>query len=191
MDHRQLKSQFERSQQVIPTTSPVLTETLVKIDRFTDRLMGLEQQVNTLWMARPQIPPKQERPTSQSTAEEPFFLYAIRPNSRLWTIAQKFYGQGTHYALLLEHNPRLGILIGPQTGQIHILKEKAQGIALFNQFSFHDKGRTYYRYLVNTNDTWEQIAWKFYGDRNQTPQLRALNPGKELLPGERINVLLD
>lgn len=129
-------------------------------------------------------------PAVTAVTQERFFRYQTRPTSTLWTIAEKFYGRGVLYPLLMEYNPKLGIIM-TQLDTVRILKDNAAAVAFFNRFSFRVKGRTFFRYKVGPDESWAHIAWKFYGDRRRAARLRSWNPRTELAAGIRINVLLE
>ncbi len=139
---------------------------------FTSRLAVLEQQADAPQLLRPNDSRQQASPSTKYMEKKRFFWYAIKPNSTLWTIAEKYYGRGVYYPILMEHNPGLGIMIGKHSGRIRILNNGAKAVTLFRRLFFSKMGQTFFRYKVGRGDTWRGIAWKFYGDRTKASRLR-------------------
>jgi LysM repeat protein len=113
-----------------------------------------------------------------------------QPNESLWDIASQYYQQGTLYPVLLETNPGLGIYFDPDYGKLRILKDRQAAKDLFARWVFTSGAKTFFRYPVQAEDTWETLSERFYGRVNEAASLQALNANIPLRPGTRVTVPL-
>jgi hypothetical protein len=169
-----------------------LEELAYKLERMEKVAGTLEGLASTL-AARPDPAPVSapEPELMQIANEDPFVSHAVADRETLWSIAERYYGEGFRYPLLIEHNARLGVQVGPHVGRIKILKDRKAAIELFNELSFRKGGRRFFRYKVNEGDTWPGIAGRFYRNPAQADLLRELNPAANLKAGERVTVRME
>ncbi len=116
--------------------------------------------------------------------------YTIASRDTLWSLAERFYGSGFFYPVLLEENPDLGAYSMEQGSKIDILEDAASARDIYRKFRSRRDRRLYWSYGVRQGDTLQSIALKFYNDGKKAADIARLNPGLELRPGLRIRLRL-
>ena len=119
-----------------------------------------------------------------------FWSYTIAGRDTLWSLAERFYGSGFFYPVLLEGNPDLGAYSMEQGSKIEILEDAASARDIYRRYRFWRGRRLYWSYGVRQGDTLQSIALKFYNDEKKAADIARLNPGLELRPGLRIRLRL-
>jgi hypothetical protein len=119
-----------------------------------------------------------------------FWSYTIASRDTLWSLAERFYGSGFFYPVLLEENPDLGAYSMEQGSKIEILEDTASARDIYRKYRFWRGRRLYWSYGVRQGDTLQSIALKFYNDGKKAADISRLNPGLELRPGLRIRLRL-
>jgi hypothetical protein len=159
------------------------------VAQVSQQLAALEQRVAII---ATQLPAANTRSSLAPPPDPEFkFLYhELQRNESLWDIASQYYQQGTLYPVLLETNPGLGIYFDPDYGKLRILKDRQAAKDLFARWVFTSGAKTFFRYPVQAEDTWETLSERFYGRVNEAASLQALNANIPLRPGTRVTVPL-
>jgi LysM repeat protein len=166
-----------------------LAKAAAGIAQVSRQLAALEQRVAVMPTQPPAV--TAGRRSALPSDPEPEFLYhEPQPNESLWDIASQYYQQGTLYPVLLETNPGLGIYFDPDYGKLRILKDRQAAKDLFARWVFTSGAKTFFRYPVQAEDTWETLSERFYGRVNEAASLQALNANIPLRPGTRVTVPL-
>ncbi len=120
-----------------------------------------------------------------------FRIYTTAKEDTLWRIAEKCYGSGYYFPVLMECNPSLHIY-GMEGGTpVRILKDKRLVQRLYQKITRLNGDQLYFYYRVVEGDTDESIARKFYNKEGPAKRIKELNPYAELVPGSRIKIGLD
>ena len=159
------------------------------IAQVSRQLAALEQRVAVM-AAAPPVANARSSLALPSDPEPEFLYHTPQPNESLWNIASQYYQQGTLYPVLLETNPGLGIYFDPDYGKLRILKDRQAANDLFARWVFTSGAKTFFRYPVQAEDTWEQLSERFYGRVDEAASLRALNANIALQPGIRVTIPL-
>jgi len=159
------------------------------IEHVSQQVAALEQRVAELATQPPALDTK--APSVAASAPEPAFLvHAPRQNESLWRIAQTYYQQGMLYPAILEANPGLGIYFAPDYGHLRLPPNRQAAEAIVAQVVFTKDAKRFLRYQVQVADTWQSLAARFYGRREEAARLQALNVDVPLQPGTRLVVPL-
>ena len=118
-------------------------------------------------------------------------IYTTAKEDTLWRIAEKCYGSGYYFPVLLECNPSLHIYDMEGGTSVRILKNKRLVQRLYNKITRLIGDQLYLYYRVVEGDTFDSIARKFYNKEGQAERIKELNPHAELVPGSRIKIGLD
>jgi nucleoid-associated protein YgaU len=120
-----------------------------------------------------------------------FRIYTTTKEDTLWRIAEKCYGSGYYFPVLMECNPSLHIYDMEGGTRVRILKDDRLVQRLYHKITrmAGDELVSYYRVLEG--DTFESIARKFYNREGPAKRIKDLNPHGELLPGSRIKIALE
>jgi LysM repeat protein len=159
------------------------------IEHVGQQVAALEQRLADLVSPAPALDTKD--PSVAASAPAPAFLvHAPRQNESLWGIAQTYYQQGWLYPAILETNPGLGVYFAPDYGQLRLPPNRQAAAAIVARVVFSKDARRFLRYQVQVADTWQSIAVRFYGRRDEAARLQALNAAAQLQPGTRVVVPL-
>jgi hypothetical protein len=134
-----------------------------------------------------QSPPGEAVTTATGRALAPH--HHLSPGETLWSIAQRYYGQGWLYPVLIAQNPGLAIY-HEGSGVLRLFADPAQAQALYREITPPGGEGRLFRYQVQAGDDWYRLAERFLGRAQRAPELLALNPGSELTPGRRILIPL-
>ncbi len=120
-----------------------------------------------------------------------FRIYTTAKEDTLWRIAEKCYGSGYYFPILMECNPSLHIYDMEGGIPVRILRDNRLVQRLYNKITRLIGNRLYFYYRVAAGDTFDSIARKFYNKEGQAERIKELNPHAELVPGSRIKIGLD
>lgn len=128
---------------------------------------------------------------SQSQSQSwPVLHHHLRPGETLWSIAQRYYGHGWLFPVLIAQNPGLGVY-HQGAGMLRLFADPARAHALYRQITPPGAERRLFRYQVQPGDDWSELARRFLGRAQRAPELRALNPGSVLAPESLILIPLE
>jgi len=119
-----------------------------------------------------------------------YHIYQARENDTLWDIAERFYGSGFFYPVLLEHNPDLAIYDIGQKDRIAVLQDNEQVKRIYNEITELRGGVLYWYYTVRRGDTLASIKHRYCPSRNCFQIRAGLDPDSDLQPGEKIKIKL-
>jgi hypothetical protein len=166
-----------------------LSATREYLRKIAVRLLALQKGVSDLTASLPPSPG--EATIASSPTHEDRFLYHLPgKDETLWSIAERYYGNGRFYPVLLEYNPGLGIYFDRGYGRIKILRDRQRAQEVLADVTLTQGNRTLFRYRVMEGDTWERLARRFFGHTDRAAELAALNPHTELTAGKRILIPL-
>lgn len=130
----------------------------------------------------------QERENEQG---DRFWIYRTAGDDTLWKIAQKCYGSGWYYPVLLKHNRATGVYDLREDLRIRILKDVFQAGQLYKRIIVKEGHRVCYLHVVEAGDTLQSLARKFYGTEDGVDRILARNPDLTMAPGEEIKIELE
>lgn len=152
-----------------------------RLSEISERVRALEAQVPEIALPTP---------TGAGLEEDDFFYHQPLKGETLWTIAERYYGSGRFYPVLLEHNPGLGIYYGPGYGAIRVLRNRHQAKEVLDRLIVDRGKHTLFRYRVAKGETWEHLSRRFFGHRSGVAELSALNGERQPVPGQRVLIPL-
>lgn len=130
------------------------------------------------------------KPALQSEKDSEFITYTADDEDTLWEIAERFFGAGYYYPVLLEHNPAISIYDIKDGVQIKILDDRSEAKAVYQEIVIQDGNSSFWEYSVAPGDTAKSIADRFYKDKEMADRIFDFNPGVELAAGQKIKILL-
>ncbi|MCP4689411.1 MAG: LysM peptidoglycan-binding domain-containing protein [Desulfobacterales bacterium] len=148
----------------------------------------------------PGSPPGEERspPGLVGTTERepaapppPLFEYhQASEKDTLWRIAERFYGSGVYYPVLLEHNPDLKIYSIGKKDRVAILKNVDRVKEIYKDITEIDGDRLYWFYTVRPGDSIQSITSRCCPRRRCIDDAAGADPAPTLRPGEKIRIQL-
>ncbi len=134
----------------------------------------------------------QEIPKENDEHKEPVFrLYHATGEDTLWDIAEKYYGKGSYYPVLLEHNPNAGIYDIGKDVTLKILSNKERAAKIYKKIVIKKEGHLFWRYSVVRGDTMQSIIKKYYKKGRGKSDIPNFDKDSELEPGEKIWILIN
>lgn len=217
---RQVETWFEKQENHAPDPAIKLHEHLVDLHkRLLDQLPTRQNEVavvsghdETAAASKPDIPfskipaehyasGKLKKINTAGSEENPhnekgddiaeFFIYHAHAKDTLWTIAEKQYGSGEYYPVLLEHNPHISIYDVGDGVRIKVLKDAKIAGKTFTRIIQKKGNKIYWDYMVRDGDTLKSVAGKFSRSELFTNQIIDLNPDIKLQPGNKITIVLE
>lgn len=129
-------------------------------------------------------------PDKATADRNAYHIYQVRENDTLWDIAERFYGSGFFYPVLLEHNPDLAIYDIGQKDRIAILQDNEQVKRIYNEITEFRGGVLYWYYTVRRGDTLASLKHRYCPSRNCFQIRAGLDPDSGLQPGEKMKIQL-
>ena len=217
---RQVETWFEKQENHVPYPAIKLHERLVDLHkRLLDQLPTRQNEVavvsghnKTAAASKPPIPipkiPAEHHASVKLKDIEPagpeknphnekvddiaeFFIYHANAKDTLWTIAEKQYGSGEYYPVLLEHNPHISIYHVGDGVRIKVLKDAKIAEKTFTRIIQKKGNKIYWDYMVRDGDTLKSVAGKFSRSESFTNRIIDLNPDIKLQPGNKISIVLE
>ena len=127
----------------------------------------------------------------ESRKEPEFWIYNAKEDDTLWDIAEKYYGKGGYYPVLLEHNPHVGIYDIGRGVALNILKNRDDVSEIYKRIIIRKNGHFFWRYSVAMGDTLQSIIEKYYKKGRVKSDIPDLDKNSELKPGEKIWILIE
>jgi len=90
-----------------------------------------------------------------------FKVYSATNTDTLWGVAEKFYGSGLLFPVLLEHNPKLFIYAIYSRDKIKYLCDKSKAVAIYKKIIRQGKNKVYWTYKVRKGDTTKSLIKKY------------------------------
>ncbi|MBI4678870.1 MAG: LysM peptidoglycan-binding domain-containing protein [Elusimicrobia bacterium] len=128
--------------------------------------------------------------TDTAPAAQEFLNYRARAGDTLWRLADRFYGSGRLYPVIIEHNPHLGVYAFEPGSAVRILMDGAQAGKIYKRLRVERDGKILWSYRVSDLDTPDSIARKFYKAEDASAWVRGLDSKATLKPGGRILIPL-
>lgn len=112
-----------------------------------------------------------------------FWIYRSDGRDTMWSLAERYYGAGRLYPVLMEHNPKVGIFHIKGGTAIRILKEPDQAKYIYPRIVSREGDRLYWYYTVSGKDTVKSIANRFLRGENRLKHMPR--------PGQKIRIPLE
>ena len=119
-----------------------------------------------------------------------FAFYQASDTDTLWGIAERFYGAGYLYPVLLEHNPELSILHVSKRDRIAILKDLKEARRIFQAITVYENKRLYWYYTVRSGDTPSNIKARYCTEQECLPATFESNLNAEIPLGKKVKIEL-
>lgn len=176
------------------------TKAIEQVFTAAERMAKIGGQVQGSGERLARLPATPISDTRDSTAEETavtdrkepelVFHHHLRRGDTLWSIAKRYYGRGQLYPVLIVQNPGLGPYhLG--TGILRILADRDEAAEVYRRITPPGAEGRLFRYRVQPGDDWHALAARFLGRSSRAPELIALNPNRELKPGEQVLIALE
>lgn len=139
-----------------------------------------------------QLSPKESklRRTAADRIVDMFHHYRADDSDTLWWIADRFYGAGLYYPVILAHNPDLGIYAVSSRDRIAILKDPSRVEEIYKEITETERGRLYWRYTVRAGDTLASITRRYCRLEACIATPAVISSQTGLRPGQTIRILL-
>ena|GEM_PF-2405874 len=132
-----------------------------------------------------------KKPSKTLEKVETYSAYEVGENETLWRIAEKCYGSGFYFPVLMELNPGLGVYNLEKGERLKIFKDAGRAEHLYRQIIRVAGKRVWYGYRVIKGDSLKGIAVKLYGSAGSVQRMMSDNPHASFQPDERIWVELE
>ena len=132
-----------------------------------------------------------KEPSKPLEKVETYSAYEVGENETLWRIAEKCYGSGFYFPVLMELNPGLGVYNLEKGERLKIFKDADRAEQLYHQIIHVAGKRVWYGYRVIKGDSFKGITAKLYGSEGTAKRIMRDNPHASFQPGERIRVELE
>lgn len=176
--------------QAVPPPSPAETPADIDVKASVSPEGSKPGEISQHQPAPPKKPVKSESnrraaaseahppPVKIGTRKAAFWIYRSDGRDTLWSIAEKYYGAGRLYPVLMEHNPKVGIFHIKGGTAILILKEPGQAKDIYPRIVSREGDRLYWYYTVTGKDTIKSIATRFLRDKNMLKRMP--KPGQKM-----------
>jgi hypothetical protein len=180
------------------TPQPVATAAAVEavaggIERLAGRLGAIEGRLDALASEQERATHDFHSKEAAAPAEKPPELvlhHHLRRGETLWSVAERYYGRGQLYPVLIAHNPGLGIY-HRGAGTLRIFADPNEAAEMYRRITPPGGEGRLFRYRVEPNDDWRELARRFLGRPSRAAELVALNPESDLTPGEQVLIALE
>ena len=129
-------------------------------------------------------------PSKDPAGGSAFKFYQAAETDTLWGIAERFYGSGFYYPVLLEHNPDLAIYTLGKKDQIAVLQDSGLAERIFNEITEKQGGILYWYYTVCPQDTPASVKHKYCPSQDCFQMPTGVDRDSILQPGEKIKIQL-
>lgn len=165
--------------------------------RYARSVRGIEEAPESFVEAEgrpspvPDVPVQEEERIGDPCRDADFRIYNALETDTLWGIAERAFGEGKYYPVLLECNPHLGIYTIGDGVQVKILEDRRLAEEIYGTILVREDGRKYWYYTVAEGDSLQTIAYRFYRGEDRTEKIVTLNPAARFKPGEKIRLVLE
>ncbi|MEW6381394.1 MAG: LysM peptidoglycan-binding domain-containing protein [bacterium] len=122
--------------------------------------------------------------------EAPFFWYEATDQDTLWSIADRFYGRGRYYPVLLAMNPQVSVFEIKGGQRLKVLENPKDAAIVFSRSVERHGSLAFLWYQVQAGDTPETLSRKFFRTDDQYSRIESLNSQLRLEPGQKIKIPL-
>jgi hypothetical protein len=119
-----------------------------------------------------------------------FEFYRASNTDTLWGIAERFYGAGYLYPVLLEHNPELSIYHISRRDRIAILKDVKEARRIYQAITVYEDKQLYWYYTAQSGDTPSKINARYCTEQECLPATFEPNSNVKIPPGTKVKVKL-
>jgi hypothetical protein len=123
-------------------------------------------------------------------ADRWFDFYQASDTDTLWGIAERFYGAGYLYPVLLEHNPELSIYHISRRDRITILKDVKEVRRIYHTITVYEGKQLYWYYTVRSGDTPSNIKARYCIKQDCLPAIFYPDSNTEIPPGIKVKIAL-
>jgi len=136
------------------------------------------------------VPEPKAQEAGDAVRGDAFEFYQAKEDDMLWWIADRFYGSGFYYPVILEHNPDLGIYNLGKKDRIAILKDIDKARQLYHEITEIEGGCLYWYYMVRPGDTLKSVRKRYCPSKDCIRTSPGLDPEEGLKPGKKIKIQL-
>ena len=117
-----------------------------------------------------------------------FDFYQASDTDTLWGIAERFYGAGYLYPVLLEYNPELSIYHISRRDRIAILKDLKEARRIYQAVTVYEDKQLYWYYTVRSGDTPSNIKTRYCTEQDCLPAIFDPNSNAEIPLGIKVKI---
>ena len=177
---------------IAATQEQGVTDMTGRLTEVADQVKGIARRIG---QTEESIQPSASAPefnlSTEAVHPDGFEYYQATDDDVLWKIAERFYGSGFYYPVILTHNPHLGVYSIGKKDRIAILKGVEQVRALYGEITRVEKDRLFWRYTVRPGDTLVSIRKRYCPSGKDCVRTPAgFDPEMELQPGKTIWIQL-
>ncbi len=177
----------------------LLTQVVRKIEQTEQKLISLESMIKNMPTAQPPLVAATtdavagETQTVASVASPlPSITYTVVRGDSLWSISDRFYGDGSYYPIILLHNPDLSVQNILPGVTLTIPGDADWAKATYPTITQRAGGRLYLLYTVQPGDTPSTLAARFCPNRRDSADpLICLGSETVIAPGRTVRIRLE
>lgn len=115
-------------------------------------------------------------------------VYHAQNGETVWELAERFYGEGKYYPLIMELNPQ--VVQGRVRGsdKVRLLADRRQAAALYQRSTEQRDGLLLWKHKVQPGETWQSIYARFFPPKYSG---MVFYPGdQKVVPGSTVRIIL-
>ena len=115
-------------------------------------------------------------------------IYQAQNGETVWELAERFYGEGKYYPLVMELNPQIlqGSVKGG--GKVRLLADRRQAAVLYQRNTEEHDGLLLWKHKVQPGETWQSIYARFFPPKYSG---MVFYPGDQnVVPGSTVKIIL-
>ena len=163
-----------------------------RVTEVAEQVKGIAHTISrTENSIQPSAPEPEFNLPKEPVYPDRFEYYQAKDEDVLWRIADRFYGSGFYYPVILTHNPHLGVYSIGKKDRIALLKDDEQVKSLYGEITKVEKDRLFWRYTVHPGDTLASIRKRYCPSGKDCIQPSpGFDPERDLQPGKTIWIQL-
>ncbi len=170
-----------------PETQSAATETVAAQATALPVLKATRKRWIKLVSGLRESSPILSRQATRATSSALFF-YQAQDGETVWELAERFYGEGKYYPVIMELNPQIfkGSVKG--SSKVRLFADRRQAAAQYRRKTEQRDGLLLWKHKVQPGETWQSLYARFFPPRYSG---RVFYPGdQKVAPGNTVNIIL-